>query len=211
MRTAEELRAAGKSEAYISAYEAADTKLQRDSEPWPPAEFAGPPLPQPPQIGSPAWEAQQKAAAALKQDEALETLRKREQPRTEPFDAAADERRKWALTQAINNAPAERFGPSPGMTGLMLGGRLMLAEQKNGTIARLAPGVIERRTILPHEWDDLDRAWRAQQRQHENELLSREYGAETCVREGLFTADEAAQLDPERSRHVELPRGLEGM
>lgn len=168
---------------------------------------------EPVKIGSPAWEAQQRAAAAMKQDAALEVLRKRQQPQTEPYDTAIDERRRWALQQAINNAPAERYGPSPGSAGMVLpNGELVLAEHgKDGLLGRVRPGVISARTIRPYEWDALDRQWRAQQRQHENELLAREFGAEACVREGLFTAAEAAELDPERSRHVKLPPGVAGL
>jgi hypothetical protein len=165
-----------------------------------------------PRIGSPEWEAQRLAEDLLKQDAALETLRKREVPAAGEFDADAQERRGWALARAMQHEPARNLGPDRGSEAMLLpNGALMAVRRKDGLIAEMAPAAFVGEVILPHEWDEHDREWRAHTRRTENELLAREYGAEQCVVGGLFTAEEAAQLDPVRSRRPPLPRGVEAL
>jgi hypothetical protein len=211
-RTAEELREAGRTEdevrQYLAGVEAARRRFEElMAEPdEPPAD------PQPaPAIGTPAWEAQQTARKLLAQDEALQVLRAREQPQVAEFDADAAERRQWALTQALQDAPATRFDGRGGQA-MMLNGTLVLAEMKNGLIDTVRPAVIESDVILPHQWDEHDKHWQVQRRQRENELLVRTYGLAQCVEAGLLTDAEAAELSlpaPAEPRGPKPPYRLE--
>jgi hypothetical protein len=175
-----------------------------------PGEPEGEPDPGP-RIGSPEWEAQQAAAGLLKQDAARETLRQK-QPQTVSYDAEADDRRSAALARVRMLAPATRW-PSAGGERLLLPNRqlVMVERGENGIIKRWKPAVIGERLIRPDEWDEFDAEWKAARRREDNHLLARTYGTEQCVAAGLFSAEEAAGLDPQRSRQVTLPPGVEAV
>jgi hypothetical protein len=165
-----------------------------------------------PAAGSAEWAASRLAEQLMAQSDAKDTLRRKQEPPAEEYDSAAAEKRgKW-LQVAAMHAPAERLGRAEGTVIQLPGVGLVLATLAgDGSIQRLAPAVFDGETILPPDWDRRAAVWEARQRTAENELLARAFSADTCVAEGLFTEAERAQLDPGRSKHVPLPRGLEGM
>lgn len=202
--TEEELRAVGRAEAEKRITAIMDAPVVS-----PAAESVGP------SVGSTEWYAQRLAGRLIAQDARREAERRKNVPDTvvAEYDTEADERRRWALQQAARGEPAVRYGPAPGGEAALLpnGVMVLITRAKDGTIERLDPAVVSNELILPYQWEEYDRAWRARVWLAENELLSRHFSADLCVRGGLFTREEAAQLDPERSRHVTLPPGLEGM
>jgi hypothetical protein len=166
-----------------------------------------------PAPGSAEWAAAKLADQLMAQSDAKDALRRKQEPPAEAYDSAEFEKRAKWLQVAAANAPAERLGRAEGTTVIQLPhGALALATLAgDGSIQRLAPVVLGAETILPPDWDRRNQVWEARQRVAENELLARAFGADQCVAERLFSAAERAGLDPGRSRHVPLPRGLEGM
>jgi hypothetical protein len=149
-----------------------------------------------PKMGTPEWNAQQLAKALLEQDAALGTLRQREAVRHEEFDPDAEERRRWALAQAVNDAPAELMGRDPGGEAVWLpNDAMVLVHRKNGLISEMRPAVFQGGVILPHEWEAHDKAWREHARRSENVRLASRYGVAEMVAAGIMTADDAAHPD----------------
>lgn len=171
------------------------------------------PEPAPLRMNPAEWQAQMLARSLLKQDAARETLRQQqaEPAAGEEWDPDADERRRWALQEASLNAPAERMGPAVAAGAMILPTGPVLVNRKGGLISEMRPAAFTQQVVGPGEWDAFDRQWRAERRRGENERLARYYGVDACVQGGLFTEDEAAVLDPERSRHVTLPPGVEAL
>jgi hypothetical protein len=164
-------------------------------------------------IGSAEWAAGKLAGELMAQSDAMDALRRKQEPPAEAYDSTAAEKRGRWLQVAAMHAPAERLGRTEGSTVIQLPhGALALATlDASGAIERLAPVLIGVEDVGPADWDRHAAQWEARQRTAENELLARAFGADQCVAEGLFGESERAGLDPGRSRHVPLPRGLEGM
>jgi hypothetical protein len=163
-------------------------------------------------MGSAEWAASKLAEELMAQSDAKDTLRRKEQPGAEEYDSAAAEKRGRWLQVAAMNAPAERLGRAEGTVIQLPHGALALATLAgDGSIERLAPVVLGVEDIAPADWDRRNAVWEARQRVNENELLARSFGADQCVAEGLFSEAERSELDPGRSKHTPLPRGLEGM
>jgi hypothetical protein len=165
-------------------------------------------------MGSPQWSAQRLADRLLAQDAKQEAGRRKDVPEVavEEYDAERSELRRWALQQAAMAEPVTRFGQEMNGTEWLPGGQLVLVQRaRDGAIERMTAASYTGETILPHQWAEHDKQWQARQRITENELLSRHFGADRCITSGLFSEADRAQLDPARSRHVPLMRGLEGM
>jgi hypothetical protein len=123
------------------------------------------------------------------------------------------ELRERALAQARLDLGAERLGaePSGGEPMVLANGAMTVVRRKDGLISEMRAGVVEETTVLPHQWEEHERVWSARRRRGENEVLARWAGVDRCIASGFFTEAEAREMDPERSRHVQLPRGLEGL
>jgi len=119
-----------------------------------------------------------------------------------PGDAPSPHQvRQWALAQAMTDQPP-----------VLRPGDDVRADyafrMPDGTahIAHNIPAPRPVEIIHPDEWDIHEARWQFRQRQAENELLARNYGLDTCIREGIVSESEARLLDPERIRPVpELP------
>jgi hypothetical protein len=193
----------------LAAYEAMGRELATAT--WTDQTTTAVESPQGPAMGTPEWDAGRLAKSLIRQDEARETLRKQRGTQVSMVNVAAAEARERALQQAWEHAPATVTEDRPGK-GMMLNGEPVLATLTDkGLVKEIRGAVSGWRVIGPGEFDAHDEAWRTLRCREENELLAREYGADACVAAGLFTAQEAAALDPGRSRHVVLPGGVEAL
>ena len=151
--------------------------------------------------GVASWDAQERARALLKQDEAREQLRRLTEPQMTPMGGDS-ELRERALAQARLDLGAERLGvePSGGEPMVLANGAMTVVRRKDGLISEMRAGVVEETTVLPHQWEEHERVWQARRRRGENEILARYWGRDRCVLSGFFTAAEAAELPPDPPR-----------
>jgi hypothetical protein len=158
-------------------------------------------------MGSAEWHAQQTATSLLRQDQALEELRLKAATKVEPFDAEQVAKRAQYLAVALNAEPARRLGKTVDgeVVTLPNGGvaRVTWAEEESGggpvktLVRRLAPVQFDGELILPGQWAAHDELWYGHQRRSENRVLAGAYGIETCLADGLFSEEEAAELGSE--------------